>query len=108
MIADDAVPVPARITMALDARGLYGPDVDTACGAAEPDVDEWESGESVPTRHQVELLAELTHMPVEFFYEPWVEAGVMIVCQRSGRSCRSINPVARQPKAPHGRQAALW
>src|SRR5687767_4113086 len=38
----EGTPVPARITMALDMRGLDGADVDTQCGAAEPDVDLWE------------------------------------------------------------------
>jgi hypothetical protein len=62
--------VPARITIALDIRGLEGPEVDTACGAAEPDVDWWEAGWSVPTPQQVERLAALTGFPVAFFYRP--------------------------------------
>jgi hypothetical protein len=67
--ADDAVAYklwragelrPYRITIALDARGLYGPEVDEACGAAEPDVDLWEAGKLYPTWEQVLLLAKLT------------------------------------------------
>lgn len=51
---------PYRITMALDARRLYGPEVGVACGAAEPDVDLWEAGKLYPTWEQVLLLAKLT------------------------------------------------
>jgi hypothetical protein len=51
---------PYRITMALNARGLYGPDVDVECGASEPDVDLWEAGKLYPTWEQVLLLAKLT------------------------------------------------
>ncbi|MDF3320228.1 hypothetical protein P3G66_31950, partial [Rhodococcus sp. C3V] len=38
-----------RITRALDAAELYGPDVDIACGAQEPAVDEWEAGTRYPS-----------------------------------------------------------
>lgn len=69
------VPVPYRITTALDARGLYGPEVDRALGGEEPMVDLWESGDLVPTREQVEALAELTGYPVRFFYFPVTEVG---------------------------------
>lgn len=62
-------PYPERITMALDApagggRPLEGPDVDAACDATEPAVDRWETGEEVPTPHQLELLAALTGYPI--------------------------------------------
>lgn len=50
---------PYLITLKLDAAGLYGPDVDTACGAAEPDVDLWEAGKLYPTWRQLLLLADL-------------------------------------------------
>ncbi len=63
-------PVPERITTALDLRMLYGPEVDRALGGEEPMVDEWESGERVPSFEQVQALAELTGFPVKFFYEP--------------------------------------
>lgn len=62
--------VPARITIALDFRGLEGPEVDIACGAQEPDVDLWECGVAVPTEEQLRLLAELTDFPIHFFYTP--------------------------------------
>lgn len=51
---------PYRITTALNARGLYGPEVDIACGVSEPDVDLWEAGKLYPTWDQVVLLAKLT------------------------------------------------
>jgi hypothetical protein len=63
-------PTPERITMALDLRDLYGPEVDRALGGEEPMVDEWESGERVPALEQVRALAELTGFPVRFFYQP--------------------------------------
>lgn len=67
--ADDAVAYrlwragelrPYRITIALNAQGLYGPEVDVACGAREPDVDLWEAGKLYPTWEQLLLLADLT------------------------------------------------
>jgi len=63
--------VPYRITIALDAQGLEGPEVDTACGGAEPDVDMWEAGTKYPTWEQLKLLAELTGVTPEYFlFEP--------------------------------------
>lgn len=59
--------VPHRITQALDLRGLYGPEVDEACGVAEPQVDMWEAGELYPAWESLVLLAELTDFPPEFF-----------------------------------------
>jgi len=50
---------PYLITMNLDAAGLFGPGVDEACGAAEPDVDLWEAGQLYPTWDQLLKLAEL-------------------------------------------------
>jgi hypothetical protein len=53
-------PTRERITVALDAAGLFGPDVDVALGGLEPMVGEWEAGTRVPTFAQVELLAAVT------------------------------------------------
>jgi hypothetical protein len=64
------IPTPERVTMALDLRELYGPEVDRALGGEEPMVDEWESGARVPTLMQVQALAEMTGFPVRFFYLP--------------------------------------
>jgi len=63
-------PTPERITIALDMRDLYGPEVDRALGGEEPMVDEWESGALVPSLAQVQCLAHLTGFPVRFFYLP--------------------------------------
>ena len=63
-------PTPERITQALDLREMDGPEVDEALGGEEPMVDEWESGDRVPTLEQVQALAELTQFPVRFFYQP--------------------------------------
>jgi hypothetical protein len=63
-------PTPQRITTALDMRELYGPEVDQALGGKEPMVDEWESGERIPTFAQMQALAMLTGFPVKFFYQP--------------------------------------
>lgn len=51
---------PDRITAALDMRGLHGPEVDAACLAAEPEVDQWEAGERYPQWRQLVALARLT------------------------------------------------
>jgi hypothetical protein len=83
-------PVPARITLALDANGLYGPDVDLACGTYEGnpdgDVDAWEEGRAVPTDDQVAALARLVNMPVDYFYLPADEVpGRVFMCDRTRR-----------------------
>lgn len=94
--------VPARITIALDLRGLYGPEVDTACDAAEPDVDRWEAGELYPTWRQVELLAALTDFPVHFFFlpidadRPWSTLDIHFP---SGTYSRTPRIVAFKPEA---------
>lgn len=62
--------VPGRITSALNLRKLYGPEVDVACEAQEPDVDQWEAGELYPDWHQVVALARLTDFPLKFFFLP--------------------------------------
>lgn len=56
--------------MALDLTDQYGPEVDEALGGQEPMVDEWETGERVPTGEQVQALAKLTGFPLSFFYLP--------------------------------------
>jgi hypothetical protein len=63
-------PTPERITIALDFRDLYGPEVDQALGGVEPMVDEWESGARMPDLTQIQALAKLTGFPVRFFYQP--------------------------------------
>jgi transcriptional regulator with XRE-family HTH domain len=88
--ARDGKPYPRRITQALDVRALYGPEVDLACGAVEPAVDRWETGEEVPTWEQLEKLAELTHFPIAFFFmeptEP-LTGGFMCIRGGKGKGC---------------------
>lgn len=62
-------PTPERITTALNLRMLYGPGVDETLGGEEPMVDEWESGERVPTFEDMQRLSVLTGFPVRFFYQ---------------------------------------
>jgi len=90
------LPVPARITLALDAIDAEGPWVDEALGGQEPMVDQWEAGESVPTREQVERLAELTGFPVEWFYRPADELGGemrLFICERGRRTHKALTIV---------------
>ena len=82
-------PTPERITAALDIRSLYGPEVDEALGGQEPMVDEWETGERVPTKDQIRALAWLTGFPVKFFYLPPPPMPGVILCGDDG--CRSLD-----------------
>lgn len=90
------VPVPARITLALDMRDLSGDQVDWDLGVWESPADEWipgtavdrwEVGALVHTRAQVERLALLTAFLVTWFYRP-VEhlPSRMLLCDRSKRA----------------------
>ena len=58
---------PFVISQALDMCGLYGPQVDEACGTVEPAVDMWEAGQLYPTWDELKALAELTLYPLAFF-----------------------------------------
>ena len=51
--------VPYYLTSAFNLKGLTGPSVDIACGAQEPDVDQWEAGIKYPTWEQLLKTAEL-------------------------------------------------
>ncbi|WP_431935853.1 hypothetical protein [Micromonospora sp. RP3T] len=119
-VPDGAPIVPARITLALNARGLDGPDVDRAVGTYEGnpagDVDAWETGDATPTRDQVRLLAALCKMPVAFFYqpqEPWESDGVIWICGHSGpngggrRVCHQTPATVTPPAARRPQQFAL-
>lgn len=79
--------VPNQITTALNARGLWGPDVDRQCHAKEPAVDEWEAGTRYPRWDQLEALARLTGYPARFFMleiEPIPFDATSLGCRRSG------------------------
>lgn len=60
---------PERITMLLDMHGLYGPEVDAACNAEEPEVDLWEAGKLYPRWDQVLALAALCEVTPRFLCE---------------------------------------
>jgi hypothetical protein len=82
---------PARITLALDSRALDGPEVDRACLAEEPSVDQWEAGEAAPSWEQLLALGDLTGYPVEFFLRPAEETmGPAMIC--GPRGCEVVGP----------------
>ncbi len=95
MTARGPVPVPARITMALDAINAYGPEVDRALGGEEPMVDDWEAGKYLPTPEQVAKLAEMTGHPVEFFYRPAdeLDGTVTFICDRRRRGENALTVI---------------
>lgn len=96
-----STPVPARITIALNASGLWGDQVDRDLGVWEPPdgwdgptwepgtaVDRWEDGTLVPTRQQITAVANLTGWPWRFFYLPvttWPNRVFMCDRRRGGR-----------------------
>lgn len=91
-------PNPSRITTALDTRGLYGPEVDVACGTVEPAVDRWEDPDDplLPTEAQVRLLADLTGFPVPFFYaRDTAVVGPMVICGADGCEVVDQRPDAK-------------
>lgn len=95
------MPVPARITWALDAMGAEGPQVDLACGTWEGnpagDVDAWESAESCPTPAQIAKLAEYTGHPVGWFYRPipdeLMQPHRVFICERGRRPENALTVV---------------
>lgn len=107
--------VPARITSALDLHELYGPEVDAACGVAEPDVDRWEAGELYPTWEQLLALAKITpRVTLLYFFIP-VGKPMRTTLQfhLPGVSMEDEEPVARfKPEAftaaPTPFQDTLW
>lgn len=100
------VPNPRRITAALDANALDGPEVDIACGGQEPMVDEWEAGTRQPTPDQVRLLADLTGFTVEFFYLPGPPPLTGFICQRTGRG-RGCSRIDTRPAADVSRETSV-
>lgn len=107
-------PYPRRITMALDAPAggggpLEGPDVDVACGAVEPAVDRWETGEEIPTRTQLERLARLTGYPLGFFFADPGPPMTGTLCIRSGRGrgCYAIGGVVEDQVPPANEQLTI-
>ena len=62
--------VPAYISRLLDKAHLFGPDVDVACNAVEPEVDLWEVGRLYPRWDQTVALAKLLDVPVRALAHP--------------------------------------
>ncbi len=91
--------------MALNAAGLYGPQVDADCGGVEPMVDQWEDPDHplLPTRAQLERLAALTGHPVKFFYGPDpAVTGTVWLCYRrkvDGKRCHGLDGRPARPAA---------
>lgn len=98
--------IPARITQALDLRELYGPEVDSACGVAEPTVDRWEAGEVYPTWPQLRALSRLTGLGERWFTDaiPWRHIDKMFICDRRRRAWTSM-AVLPQPILRASREA---
>lgn len=88
---------PYRITMALDARQLYGPQVDEACGAQEPDVDLWEAGKLYPTWRQVQLLAKLCGVTPRFFTEKDRSLPILATTMRFHMSAAELKELESEP-----------
>jgi hypothetical protein len=95
------LPVPSRITMALDITEAEGPVVDQLLGVAGPngedlgDVDRWETGDLIPTVAQLVRLSECTHFPPEFFFNNETpEMSVAFICNRSAphKGCHPAEP----------------
>ena len=69
--------VPAYISKLLDSAHLYGPGVDAACNAVEPEVDLWEVGRLYPRWDQTVALARLLDVPVRALANPDAEPEVL-------------------------------
>lgn len=120
-------PVPARITWALNSRGLEGPTVDEKCdtweGNPAGDVDDWEAARATPRPEQVLALAKLTHYPVGWFYlpvQPGPQLGGVWISWRGRRGCEYVPadvvdergvvlaPDAAEPADPRDVQIGLF
>jgi hypothetical protein len=88
--------VPAWATIALNAAGLYGDQVDRDLGVWESPTGAWElgtfvdrieDGSLVPGFCVVLRLAAMTGVPPAFFYKPIEvgEFGPVFICDRSKR-----------------------
>lgn len=105
---DAGLLVPHQITIALDARELYGPEVDAACGAAEPDVDRWEAGELYPTWDQLKALSKLTGCALKFFFLPPTMGKSSLDFHLPARDLQARLPIARfQPGAREARPTPI-
>lgn len=83
MTGPGRVPTPSRITVALDAAGLFGAAADRTLGVPEPTVDLWETGSLVPTDAQLLDLAERAGVTVEWLYGEPIAPIQTMVCYRT-------------------------
>lgn len=84
---------PATITLALDAEGMYGPEVDEQLGGTEPMVDEWETGDRYPTWEQLVALSDLTGYPLGFFFRPTPDVQLLgFTCRVGGCDVNKPSP----------------
>lgn len=100
-------PTPSRITVALDAAGLFGKQADATLGVVLGVVDRWETGEVTPTDEQLADLAERAGVTVEWLYGEPIEPVTWNVCFRTkkaaggGPKCqRVVYPELPEPYAP--------
>lgn len=92
--------VPVNITRALDLMELYGPEVDRACNAAEPEVDRWEEGTLYPRWDQVVALAALTERPAAWFTQLGHPLGLLDTSLRYHLSSSEMREVTRREANP--------
>lgn len=87
---------PYLLTQWLDYRGLDGPEVDTACGVAEPTVDLWEEGRVYPSWEQLQALARLCGIHPVRFVRTEEHDGPLFMCGRGAAAAyRAPDPVYR-------------
>lgn len=98
---------PDRITYALDAAELWGPEVDRACGVEEPAVDEWEAGTRYPTWEQLCALARLCGVTPWFFTFPATAeiTGPVWIC--GAHTAQAVPPPTRITTYPREVVAAV-
>lgn len=83
-VIPDRPPTRERITRILDARGMFGPEVDEALGYDDDTtVDQWEAGTLTPTASDIRRLATLTNVLPGFFYQPAIEPIEVFICGRT-------------------------
>lgn len=103
---------PYLITMCLDSLGLYGPEVDEACGVQEPTVDLWEAGKVYPTWEQLQALAELCQVLPRMLMRDTDEDPTkrMFLCGRNVRTIRNGPPTITSftPEALAAAGLAPW
>ena len=91
--------VPTYISRLLDAAQLFGPAVDTACNAVEPEVDLWEVGRLYPRWDQTVALAKLLDVPVRALAHPDACPEVMTSRPTDHRMIRCLAITSFEPDA---------